>query len=274
MRTGFIKMEYYETYYYANIISNVLSDPFPYIRNIHEWYEDNEDEILLPAFPKWSRLHSFSAFLIESLVDEEISETVVEKLVKNSRMELWVDRALRFHGFETPGFLNWLNESGRDLGGLTQDDIADYHNEQYLSGDLENLIDHLSREVFQILFLNRKLLMIFNELLASTLSSHYDDDLPLNLEYLFERPGKLKRVAIPEWVKKAAFHRDRGMCSQCGKDISGLVMSQPDRHFDHIVPLAVGGLNDVTNIQLLCGPCNKQKSANPWPVSSLYETWY
>jgi hypothetical protein len=167
-----------------------------------------------------------------------------------------------------------LKESGRDIRNLSQDDIADYHNEQYLSGDLENLIDHLSRELFHILFINRKLLMIFNELLASTLSSHYGDDLPVGLEHHFMRPGRLKRASLPEWAKRAVFHRDRGMCSQCGKDISGLVMSQPDRHFDHIVPLAAGGLNDVTNIQLLCGPCNQQKSANKWPVSSTYETWY
>jgi hypothetical protein len=116
--------------------------------------------------------------------------------------------------------------------------------------------------------------VIFNELLASTLSYHYGNEMPEGLEEYFDRPGKLKRPSIPEWVKRAVFHRDRGMCAQCGKDISGLVGAQPNKHFDHMVPLAVGGLNDITNIQLLCGPCNQQKSANKWQVSNLYEAWY
>jgi hypothetical protein len=158
MRAGFISMEYYETYYYANIITNILSDPFPYIRNIHSWYEDNEDEILLPSFPKWSRLHSFNAYLIGSLASEEISETTVDAIIQDKHKDLWVDRALRFHGFKSNGFVSWLRETGRDFDDLSQDDIADYHDEQYLSGDLERLIEHLASEVFQILFINRKLL--------------------------------------------------------------------------------------------------------------------
>ena len=31
-------------------------------------------------------------------------------------------------------------------------------------------------------------------------------------------------------------------------------------HLDHIVPKSKGGLNDYTNYQLLCGPCNSSKS--------------
>lgn len=32
MEKSFLTMRYYETYYYVNIVHNVLSDPFPYIR--------------------------------------------------------------------------------------------------------------------------------------------------------------------------------------------------------------------------------------------------
>ena len=45
-------------------------------------------------------------------------------------------------------------------------------------------------------------------------------------------------------------------------------------NFDHIIPLALGGINDVTNIQLLCESCNKSKGANKISTSTKYERWY
>ncbi len=274
MRQHFIKMQFYETYYYANIIHNVLDDPYPFIRNIHAWYEDQEEELLLPPFPKWSRLHDFTAHIIRCLIDEEISDSSVEKVRNGRRYEVWVDRALKFHGFECEGFRLWLKDKAIENEDLTEDHLADYHNDLYLSGPLNELIDHLSNEVFHILFNNRQLLAIFNELLARTVGLHFSEDRSVSNQHLFERPGKLKRVTIPEWAKRAVFHRDRGMCASCNKDLSGLITAQTDKHFDHMVPLAVGGLNDVTNIQLLCEECNLEKSSKPYAVSSIYESWY
>ena len=36
----------------------------------------------------------------------------------------------------------------------------------------------------------------------------------------------------------------------------------------------LGGINDVTNIQLLCEACNLSKGKKALPVSNLYEPWY
>ena len=44
--------------------------------------------------------------------------------------------------------------------------------------------------------------------------------------------------------------------------------------YDHIVPLARFGANDVTNLQLLCEPCNLAKSAENEPVSRRYQRAY
>lgn len=274
MRQGFITMEYYETYYYANVINNILTDPFPYIRNIHEWYEDNEANIFLPAFPKWNRLKQFCAFVIESLIDEQISDISIDAVVNDKKHEVWVDRALKFHGFEYEGFRSWLHAHSVNVEDLTEDHLADYHNDQYLAGQLGDLVEHLSNETFHVLFANRGLLASFNELLARIFCLYFADQIPLGMENHFERPGKLKRVSIPEWVKHAVFHRDRGMCAACNRDISGLVVAQPDKHYDHMIPLALGGLNDVTNIQLLCEKCNLEKSSKPYKVSRVYESWY
>jgi len=49
--------------------------------------------------------------------------------------------------------------------------------------------------------------------------------------------------------------RQNGGCAICKIDIT------VKRHRDHIVPLAAGGSNDITNIQLLCPPCNLGKRA-------------
>jgi hypothetical protein len=46
-----------------------------------------------------------------------------------------------------------------------------------------------------------------------------------------------------------------GACAACGTSV------EHKRHVDHIMPLARGGRNDTTNIQILCPPCNLSKSA-------------
>lgn len=51
-------------------------------------------------------------------------------------------------------------------------------------------------------------------------------------------------------------HRlQRGRCAGCR------VALGTKYHRDHIVPLALGGSNQPTNIQLMCRPCNLSKSA-------------
>lgn len=100
MAKKFVQLEFYETYYHANIISNIIDDPFEYLRNIHEWYEDNEEAVFLPAFPKNSRLHQFSTHIINSLVDENISDIEVDSFARNESNEIWLDQALKYHGIQ------------------------------------------------------------------------------------------------------------------------------------------------------------------------------
>jgi 5-methylcytosine-specific restriction endonuclease McrA len=51
-------------------------------------------------------------------------------------------------------------------------------------------------------------------------------------------------------------------CVYCQIDIS------VDRHIDHIVPIALGGLNVDSNVQLVCPPCNMKKAdLPPWLFS-------
>lgn len=67
----------------------------------------------------------------------------------------------------------------------------------------------------------------------------------------FQRSG-VRRDPIPEDVKLLVWARDGGFCVHCG--------SAQALHFDHIIPVAKGGGNTATNIQILCQVCNLRKS--------------
>jgi hypothetical protein len=66
-------------------------------------------------------------------------------------------------------------------------------------------------------------------------------------------PGERNSRVIPQDVKIAVTLRDQGKCVQCG--------ATEDLNFDHKIPWSRGGANTVSNIQLLCGPCNRRKGA-------------
>lgn len=61
------------------------------------------------------------------------------------------------------------------------------------------------------------------------------------------------RKAIPDDVKQYVWTRDGGQCRNCGSTV--------ELQFDHIIPIARGGGNQDDNLQILCGPCNRSKSA-------------
>lgn len=65
---------------------------------------------------------------------------------------------------------------------------------------------------------------------------------------------KTPRINIPPEVKKYVFERDNYQCKSCGKNDR-----QTTLNIDHIISLATGGSNDISNLQTLCRDCNQQK---------------
>jgi 5-methylcytosine-specific restriction endonuclease McrA len=54
---------------------------------------------------------------------------------------------------------------------------------------------------------------------------------------------------------KERYSKQQGKCACCKVPLNGKY------HADHIIPLSRGGSNDISNIQLLCPPCNLRKNA-------------
>lgn len=270
----FFRMEYYNTYYFTNILQTLLADSFSYLRTLEDFFGDSGYRQFLVNFPKYSALHLFIEFVIETDNYETISDVVVDSLVNDKNYKLWVNNALNQYDIEHIDFHSWLASNSFNLNDITEDTVNDYHSFLRDEGPYDQLIMRITDEVFFLMFMNREFLREFNNTIALYISNIKTDTLLQDEKRFFKRDGFLKRINIPVWARRAIFFRDRGLCSSCHKDISGLISIHSDKHFDHIVPLARGGINDVTNIQLLCEKCNLQKKDNVSSTSKYYERWY
>lgn len=56
---------------------------------------------------------------------------------------------------------------------------------------------------------------------------------------------------------RTLWHAFGGLCPLCGVEVTRV-----NGHVDHIIPLAKGGAHSQENLQILCGPCNRQKGAS------------
>lgn len=57
-------------------------------------------------------------------------------------------------------------------------------------------------------------------------------------------------------MREIVFERDGRICRVCA--------ATENLHIDHVVPIARGGLTELDNLAVLCGPCNLSKSTRPW----------
>lgn len=67
--------------------------------------------------------------------------------------------------------------------------------------------------------------------------------------------SKTPRIYIPSTVRQYVFERNKYQCQSCGKQ-----QKETDLTIDHIIPLARGGSNDISNLQTLCFCCNRKKT--------------
>lgn len=72
----------------------------------------------------------------------------------------------------------------------------------------------------------------------------------------------LKRITWPKWIKDALDERDGHVCQAKGCEVTeGL-------DIDHILPRALGGKHVLKNLQYLCKPHHKEKTARDMKLIS------
>lgn len=90
--------------------------------------------------------------------------------------------------------------------------------------------------------------------------NEYGDGLRATLSRAFEPYGfdlfecnyqPAKRVPLTDAEKNAIYARDGKYCRWC--------RAEQDLTIDHIHPVSLGGLNDPSNLQVLCRSCNSWK---------------
>ena len=69
--------------------------------------------------------------------------------------------------------------------------------------------------------------------------------------------SKTPRINIPSSVRKYVLQRNNYQCQSCGKR-----QTETKLHIDHVVPLAKGGSNDISNLQVLCSLCNQPEKTS------------
>ena len=92
-------------------------------------------------------------------------------------------------------------------------------------------------------------------------------DDPENLQLLCESCISKKeatpneRQPIPKWVKAHLFQECGGECAGCMDTFRQMGNLQ----IDHIIPVHLGGTNELENLQLLCSSCNSRKGTGTMP---------
>lgn len=233
----------FSVYYLANAIFNIVSSPTGYIRSIEEILGDMKTAFFMQPFKRCTNLHEFvRCIALDIIVDD------VEREDGDTR---YLVKFLQTHDVPFP-------PSALEGAEAFFDFTAE-------SDCFHDAIEEISDEIFHVLFNDVGFLQSFNILCAGYIESSGVGD-----QYV-GRNGTLKRKTIPIWARRAIFHRDKGECRACKRSLAAIINRLDTERYDHIVPLARFGANDVTNLQLLCERCNLEKSAREMPVSRLYQ---
>lgn len=244
-----------DLYYICQMVDGVTRSPEGFLRNIEDIFGDMSSSNLVRKYPKWTCFHVFVEELISSVIFEDAEKS-------NKRPDkYWVNYLLQS---------NNLGNSTVRLSEFDQGDGYEYLAALQQEDLIAQLCETVAKQVFYVLFSNRGTMSAFGHMV----DYYVLHAAPAFAPDAFNNSGHLLRASIPTWAKSAVFHRDKGRCVLCQTDLTKLFSQQAETHYDHIIPLARGGMNCVTNLQLTCSNCNLDKGARSAATSREYEAWY
>lgn len=273
MTTKLFEAKFYETYYVANIISNILKNPFNYVQNFDNYFGQDKIQYYVSSFPKQTIFHIFIENIVEDLWYEQLDKHIEAN--EESLKEPPILYILKYHKADCYTFDKFVIDYKKNHKSEFYDDIYyEYYSELRAINDFCGVKEQVVNEAFYILFQNRELLRDFHDLISFHIGELKLNELDDSVSKFLRKDGVIKRKSIPKWVKNAVYFRDRGRCAICKCDLSGTLSMLESLNYDHIVPLIKGGTNEITNIQLLCEHCNKSKGGKNTNTSNKYEFWY
>jgi HNH endonuclease len=288
-----LRIKYAATYYFLSQLDQYVSPDLMLDRYLSDYFETAILDYIVP-FRKWTALHMFSSLFADMVLDADFSRAMEFDYVKLGSCEvescstypredanllasdlcqihkidaLTLDETL--HGWVLPR--DCCRRSGQLMDKSVLDDAwSDWK----LQEGHDLLLAQIAEEMFFVLFANRSFLRRFNQHMADRISLLSPDEDETLLRENSRGDTVLVRADPPDWAKRAVFFRDRGYCCGCERNLENSLRPINHAQYDHIVPLAAGGMNDVSNLQLMCDSCNGKKRDKSMEASEVYERWY
>ncbi|MGW1464543.1 HNH endonuclease [Streptomyces sp. NPDC002308] len=291
-KSEWLTHEYFRTYRIANTVDTIMRDPFAYLRELEGLTADEGIIDFLPHWQKNSALHKLIRYIADDIFMADSHGPSRVPYGPDPVHPQWILPAdlamMNYEIISEPLFFipdapangeSFDHMEGNPDGDpyFVQNACSDYLTQLPLLQPYTDLMDRIADEVFFVMFTNRRALASLNKFLSMYLDGFdpaYFGEEDQELSKLFRREGELKRVRPPVWARRAVFYRDRGRCTGCRVNLSGLIDTFDVANYDHMIPLARGGLNDVTNLQLLCERCNTSKGDRIRIPSNRYRRWY
>lgn len=288
-----IELRFSGTYYFVYTLDDFMSRASILTRASYDNFHEGLEDYVAP-FQRWTALHLFTEFFIGQVISEDFGRASRTRYVRRDECSnkycqatpAWLLGAdlMKSHGFDVSHVLaeldNWVEAGARCCPAPSENQTGPDLDLWYSivdDGQYEEFAQQMTEEVFFVLFANRVFLHKFHSHLSGWVRNSGPEMWIPGNDLFRKADGKdstLKRARIPEWAKRAVFFRDRGRCCRCERDLGGTFSPVNRAEYDHIVPLALGGLNDVTNLQLLCKECNNSKRAARVEPGRVYERWF
>ncbi|WP_273994012.1 HNH endonuclease [Vibrio parahaemolyticus] len=225
---------------------------------------DFENQVTRPV--KYTLLHDFILDYIVGYIDFELNDAIGNDDCGREIIE-WCQE----YGIELMSVEQYNESAGVVDDSEDEPDMFEYIFTYLREVAIDELAPQIQVEVFNLLYADRCFLIEFNKLIANDIKEMAKEDYP----FLLKRDGVVNRATYwPAWLKRALFCREKGLCAVCKTDLSSLHHTSGKTAIDHMVPLNLGGVNDATNLQLLCESCNLSKLGDQIVTTNLHPTFW